>query len=228
MTYNVYIGYDEREDIAAQVCKFSIKARCTKPVNIAFLKSENIPEFTRPREPQQSTDFTYTRFMIPYLEEYWPGYSIFCDCDFLFLADIDELIKQIDPSKAVSVCKHPSYVPRSAIKMDGVVQHTMPRKNWASLIVFNNAHKSNRVLTPDYINTITPGRKLHTFDWLEDREIGSIPLNWNVLDDYYHLTDLKAIHYTDGGPWFENYKNTMYSQYWLKEYDLFTRVTKEY
>jgi hypothetical protein len=228
MGFNVYIGYDEREDIAAQVCKFSITSRCSQPVDVNFLKSKDIPEFTRPREPQQSTDFTYTRFMIPYLEEYLPGYSIFCDCDFLFLADVCELIDQIDVSKAVSVCKHPMYIPWSSIKMDGVTQHTMPRKNWASLIVFNNAHESNRVLTPEYINTVMPGRKLHTFDWLKDKEIGSIPLNWNVLDDYYHLMNPKAIHYTDGGPWFENYQDTMYSSYWKKEHDTFTRTCSKY
>jgi hypothetical protein len=119
------------------------------------------------------------------------------------------------------------YIPWTSIKMDGVAQHTMPRKNWASLIVFNNAHESNRILTPEYVNTITPGRKLHTFDWLKDREIGSIPLNWNVLDGYYHLTNIKAIHYTDGGPWFEKYQNTMYSSYWKKEHDTFIRATEK-
>ncbi len=228
MDYNVYIGYDEREDIAAQVCKFSIVSRCSSLRDVIFLKSKDIPEFTRPREPQQSTDFTYTRFLIPYLQDYLPGFSIFCDCDFLFLVDIEDLIQNIDPNMAISVCKHPAYIPRSAIKMDGVVQHNMLRKNWASLIVFNNAHPSNQLLTPGYINTVTPGRKLHLLDWLKDDEIGSIPLNWNVLDDYYHLTDLKAIHYTDGGPWFDNYRNTMYSHYWMKEYDTFQRTTSKY
>jgi lipopolysaccharide biosynthesis glycosyltransferase len=225
VNYNVYIGYDEREKIAAEVCRYSIQRRLVLPADIKFLRSQDIPAFTRPREPQQSTDFTYTRFMIPFIESY-RGLSIFCDCDFLFLTNILELILTIDRSKAISVCKHPAYIPRSQIKMDGVVQHQMPRKNWASLIVFNNEHSSNRILTPDYINTIMPGRKLHTFDWLKDEEIGSIPLNWNALDDYYLLDNPMAIHYTDGGPWFENYKNTMYSQHWLKEHESFTRATK--
>jgi len=222
---NVYIGYDEREKIAAEVCKYSIERRSLVPVNVKFLRSQDIPAFTRPREPQQSTDFTYTRFLIPFLELY-QGFSIFCDCDFLFLEDVHHLLSFIDQSKAISVCKHPAYIPRSQIKMDGVVQHQMLRKNWASLIVFNNSHPSNRVLTPDYINTVTPGRKLHTFDWLSDGEIGSLPLDWNVLDDYYPLANPLAIHYTDGGPWFDNYKNTMYSHYWVKEYDSFIRAAE--
>lgn len=227
--FNVYIGYDAREDIAAQVCKHSIATRTDQrcPPGIYFLKSENIPEFTRPREPNQSTDFTYTRFMIPFIEGYGKTFSVFCDCDFIFQADVIDLITSVDPTKAVSVCKHPAYIPLSQIKMDGIQQHQMPRKNWASLIVFNNNHPSNKKLTADYVNHVTPGRRLHMLDWLDDNEIGSIPLEWNTLDGYYHLSSPKAIHYTDGGPWFENYKHTMYSNLWWNEYHDFTNTTKQ-
>lgn len=234
INFNVYIGYDEREDIAARVCKHSILSRLSPVIanNVAvkFLRIEEVPDFERPWEPNQSTSFTYTRFMIPYMENYGANnqYSVFCDCDFLFLADITELLFSVDPSKAISVCKHPAYIPRSAIKMDGVVQHQMPRKNWASLIVYNNRHPANRLLTPHMVNTVMPGRKLHTFDWLDDKDIGDIPLDWNVLDDYYYLANPKAIHYTDGGPWFDNYKNTMYSHYWMKEYDAIAGTPKQY
>ena len=229
INFNVYIGYDQREDIAAQVCRYSIASRTDQicPPKIEFLRSENIPEFTRPREPNQSTDFTYTRFMIPFLERYHKTFSIFCDCDFLFQADVIDLVLSVDPNKAISVCKHPPYVPHTSIKMDGVPQHTMQRKNWASLIVFNNNHPSNRRLTVDYVNNVMPGRRLHMFDWLEDDEIGSIPLDWNTLDDYYLLQNPKAIHYTDGGPWFDNYKQTMYSNLWWKEYNDFASTTKQ-
>jgi hypothetical protein len=91
----------------------------------------------------------------------------------------------------------------------------MPMKNWASLMLFNCQHEANKALTPDYINKIEPGRKLHEFSWLQPDQIGSIPLDWNVLDDYYYLDKPKAIHYTDGGPWSELYQNTMYSKQWL-------------
>lgn len=227
--FNVYIGYDQREDVAAQVCRHSILSRTDQycPPDVFFLKSSNIPEFTRPREPNQSTDFTYTRFLIPYIEGYRKTFSVFCDCDFLFQTDIIDLITSVDPTKAVSVCKHPDYVPKTALKMDGIQQHTMPRKNWASLIVFNNNHPSNKRLTLDYVNNVTPGRRLHMFDWLSDDEIGSIPLEWNTLDNYYHLQSPKAIHYTDGGPWFENYQSTMYSQRWIYEYNEYTNAKRK-
>jgi hypothetical protein len=219
----VYIGYDEREDIAASVCKFSIERNSSK-VKPVFLKSIDIPEFKRPREANQSTDFTYTRFMIPFMENY-TGYSIFCDCDFLFLHDLQSLLRNIDLAKAVSVVKHPAYIPKSQIKMDGIQQHIMPRKNWASLMVFNNSHPACKNLTPDYVNTVNPGRKLHTLDWVNDEDIGSISLEWNTLDGYYELNHPKAIHYTDGGPWFPNYKNTFYSEEWWNYYEQFINAS---
>ena len=216
--YKVFIGYDQREHIAAEVCRYSILTRLSRYVPVFFLKTEELQIFKRQREPHQSTDFTYTRFLVPYLSNN-QGFSIFCDCDFLFVDDIIELFESIDPTKAVSVVKHPHYVPRGMLKMDGVLQHQMPRKNWASLMVFNNAHPYSRALTPEYINTVEPGKKLHTFDWVPDDFIGSISMDWNVLDGYYHLDNPRAIHYTDGGPWFEQYKNTHYSDFWNIEHD---------
>lgn len=216
--FNVYIGYDAREHIAATICKFSIEKRCPG-VDVKFLKSQEIPEFVRPRDETQATDFTYTRFMIPSIENY-KGFSIFCDCDFLFLDDIENLFDAVDKTKAVSVVKHPQYIPRSNTKMDGVIQRPMRRKNWASLMVLNN--DLCRALTPKYVNAAS-GSDLHQFGWLWDDEIGSISLDWNTLDDYYELDNPRAIHYTDGGPWFTKYMETYYTQYWLDEYDDYRR-----
>lgn len=213
----VYIGYDEREAIAAEICRFSIEQN-SNYIQTSFLKSQDIPEYKRPREATQSTDFTYTRFMIPFMEDF-KGLSVFCDGDFLFLHDINNLLQSIDMDKAVSVVKHPAYVPNTKIKMDGIAQHIMLRKNWASLIVFNNEHESCKNLTPDFVNTINPGRLLHTLAWVDDKDIGSISLDWNTLDGYYELDHPKGIHYTDGGPWFPNYKNTFYSEIWWNYYD---------
>ena len=233
MTFNVYIGYDEREDIAAQVCKHSILTRTDQlcPPNVFFLRSEDYPKFTRPKEPTQSTDFTYTRFLIPYIERYGQGceYSVFCDCDFLFQANIIDLVYSVDPKHAISVVKHPPYIPHTKLKMDGMEQHIMRRKNWASLMVFNNKHPANKNLTLNYINNVTPGNRLHQFDWLKDTEIGSLPLEWNTLDDYYLLENPKAIHYTDGGPWFKNYEyqQTMYSDRWRNELNDFTNTRRK-
>jgi lipopolysaccharide biosynthesis glycosyltransferase len=193
-------------------------------VNVRFLRSEDIPQFARPREPHQATDFTYTRFLVPFLCDY-KGIAVFCDCDFLFRTDISEAAWGMRSDCAVKVVKHPQYIPLSHTKMDNIPQHPMHRKNWASLIVFNNEHPACKRLTPEYVNTVTPGRKLHTFDWVDDSCIGSLSLDWNTLDGYYELDNPRAIHYTEGGPWFDKYKHTYYSEYWWKEYDDYINIS---
>lgn len=211
----VFIGYDEREKLAFDVCNFSIKQR--SKVETVCLKSSEIPEYSRNLGEAQSTDFTFSRFWVPYLSNY-EGFSIFVDCDFLFLDDVEKLIEiaKKDTSKAVWVAKHPAYIPNSTIKMDNIHQNNYEKKNWASLMVFNNSHPDCKALFPDYLNTHAPGIDFHQFKWTE--KIGSLPLDWNCLDDYYHLDSPKAVHYTDGGPWFDKYRTTFYSSIWLEEY----------
>lgn len=214
----VYVGHDSREQTAFDVCVSSIKKR--SQCKVVKLSSQDIPEYNRIREQHQSTDFTYTRFFVPYLNKF-QGYALFVDCDFVFLDDPQKILYENSTLywNPVSVCKHPQYIPKTEIKMDGIQQHAMPKKNWASLMLFSCEHPANQILQPDYINRVMPGKKLHQFEWLSDQNhIGSIPLDWNCLDEYYHLSNPKAIHFTDGGPWFENYRHTMYSKYWYQEY----------
>lgn len=212
----IFIGYDQREHKAYEVCEHSIQQRSKIKINKLF--SEDIETYNRDWGEPMSTDFTFTRFWVPSLSNF-KGWSFFCDCDFLFLADPLEILQNVDDSKAVYVVKHPGYIPNSQIKMDGIPQHRAYRKNWASFTLFNNAHPKNQVLTPDYLNNHRPGLDFHQFRWLDDEDIGSLPLEWNCLDDYYHLENPKAIHYTDGGPWFDNYEETCYSDLWIKERD---------
>ena len=215
----IYIGYEEREHKAYEVCESSIKRRSN--IDIVKLRSQDIPEYNRDWGEPQSTDFTFTRFWVPYLSDY-KGWSFFVDCDFVFLADPLEILENVDPSKAVYVVKHPGYIPNSQIKMDGIAQHRAYRKNWASFTLFNNEHPKNSTLTPHYLNNYRPGIDFHQFRWLDDEDIGSLPLEWNCMDDYYDLENPKAIHYTDGGPWFDNYQETMYSDIWNEEYKWLT------
>ena len=142
---------------------------------------------------------------------------MFCDCDFIFLNDVEELFNNIDDRYAVMCVKH-DYTPTSLIKMDGATQHIYPRKNWSSLVLWNCAHPSNRQIDPDLVNTQT-GQYLHRFNWLNDEEIGSIPLEWNWLVGWYKEPEdgkPKALHFTEGGPWFDNYKDCEYSEYYYK------------
>ena len=218
----IYIGHDSREDIAYQVCEHSIKRR-DPSAEVIPLKQKQMRDqglYTRPVDKLASTEFTFTRFFVPYMNDF-KGWAVFCDCDFLWKIPSHELVKYCDSSKAVVVVQH-DYTPKETTKMDGQVQTVYPRKNWSSLILFNNEHPKNSTLTPHYLNNYRPGIDFHQFRWLDDEDIGSLPLEWNCMDDYYHLENPKAIHYTDGGPWFDNYQETMYSDIWNEEYKWLT------
>ena len=137
--FQIFIGYDPREQDAYNVCKYSIERNSLikgEPL-VHKLYSKEIMEYNRDWGEPQSTDFTFTRFWVPYLSKF-TGYSIFCDCDFLFLVDPSYVLIDVDPQKAVSVVQHPGYIPNSQLKMDGIPQHRAYRKNSASFIVFNN------------------------------------------------------------------------------------------
>lgn len=214
----VFIGYDERETAAFHVLAHSILSRASRPVSIIPLAKRHLPEYTRPRAANESTDFSLTRFMVPYLCGY-EGYAVFMDLDMLCLADIWELMGRDwskDP-KAVWVCKH-DYTPKSATKFLGNEQTTYRCKNWSSLMVFNNAEC--RALTPKYVNTAS-GLALHQFFWLGkdgEERVGPLPLAWNwLVGEYPPNPQAKILHYTLGGPWFEDFIKCDHAQEWYDE-----------
>lgn len=230
---NIYIGWDSKEPVAFSVLAHSILSRATIPVNITPLTRKHLEAtgtYTRKREAKESTEFSMTRFLVPYLSGYH-GYSVFMDCDMLCRVDLRELrtlIYGVDPEKlspyradtflraeAVLVCKH-DYTPRDATKFLGQPQTAYPRKNWSSFVVFNNA--ACRALTPEYVNHAT-GLELHRFQWLDDQRIGSLPLEWNhLVGEYPYSNAAKVVHWTNGGPWFPEYAESDYSDEWRHEW----------
>lgn len=218
---NLYIGYDEKETVAYHVLSHSILKRATAPISITPLVRDHFrPFFTRERGPLDSTDFSITRFLVPYLSGY-QGYSIFTDCDMLCQVDITKIWQTIvDDKAAVWVCQH-DYTPKAGLKMLDQVQTSYARKNWASFMVFNNSRC--RALTPDYVNTAT-GLQLHRFAWLkEDHQIGALPLEWNwLVGEYPANATANMLHYTLGGPWWPRWRETDHAKEWLEEYRTMT------
>jgi len=217
----VFVGYDPREDIAYQVCKHSI-ARRNKEVLVRPLVQKELREagwYTRPVDPLSSTEFTFTRFLIPELCDY-KGWALFMDCDMILLTDIQELFDQADEKYAV-MCVHHDYTPREGLKMDGQKQSIYPRKNWSSVMLFNCEHPSNKQINSSVVNdTNITGKYLHRFSWLKDSEIGELSHEWNWLTDWYKEPEdgkPKLLHYTEGGPWFENYRDCDYHKEWKIE-----------
>ena len=211
----VFIGFDSRETVAFHVLAHSIHARASEPVTIApLLLSQLTGVLTRERHPLQSTDFSFSRFLTPFLSDY-AGWSVFMDCDMLMLDDIARLWELRDDRYAVMVVKH-DHVPKETVKFLGEPQSKYEKKNWSSVMLFNNSRC--KALTPQYVNTAS-GLELHQFKWLEsDGLIGSLPQRWNHLVGYLEPTaDASLVHYTLGGPYFEKYRNCHYAEEWRRE-----------
>jgi len=208
----VFIGYDAREAAAYSVLAHSIHARASVPVAVVpVMLSELKGVLTRERHPLQSTDFSFSRFLTPFLSDY-QGWSIFMDCDMLVLDDIEKLYALRDERYAVMVVKH-DHVPKETRKFLDQPQTAYQKKNWSSVMLFNNAQC--RALTPDYVNTAS-GLELHQFKWLANDElIGEIPARWNHLVGYNAPNrDVSLVHYTLGGPYFQEYRDCEYADEW--------------
>lgn len=219
---NVYIGYDPREAVAFSVLSYSIQERTSRPVAIAPLKLSQLKGLlTRERDPLQSTDFSFSRFLTPHLSGY-EGWSVFMDCDMLMLDDIANLWKLRDERYAVMVVKH-NHVPKETTKFLGEPQSKYEKKNWSSVMLFNNA--KCRSLTPEYVNAAS-GLELHQFKWLgDDGLIGALPDRWNHLVGYNaKRRDAALVHYTQGGPYFPEFRNCEYSREWFDTREEMLRV----
>lgn len=211
----IFIGFDPRETLAYHVLAHSINARATRPVAVTPIALSHLGGlYRREPHPLQSTDFSFSRFLTPYLSGY-EGWSLFMDCDMLMLDDIANLWQLREERYAVQVVKH-RHVPSEKSKFLGATQTRYEKKNWSSVILFNNARC--RALTPAYVNNAS-GLQLHQFKWLESETlIGEIPSRWNHLVGYDpYREDMALVHYTEGGPYFREYANCDYADHWRRE-----------
>ena len=217
MTARVFIGFDSKEVVAYHVLCQSILDHASVPVSFVPIALNNLGGiFTRERNQLQSTEFSFSRFLVPYLSGY-EGWSLFMDCDMLFRRDIAELWALRDDSYAVMCCKH-DYQPKEETKFFGQVQTKYEKKNWSSVMLFNNAECT--ALSADYVNSAT-GLQLHQFKWLgSDDRIGSLPLAWNHLVGVYDYDPAAAnVHFTEGGPYFADYADSDYADEWFRARD---------
>lgn len=204
----VYIGYDRREDVVCKTAMYSLWKHLPKRTTHTtflvqdYLRAENY--YVRPIDDKASTDFSLTRFLAPWLNEF-NGWVIFVDGDFIFTQDINCIFDDLPENKddyAVFVVKH-NYTPKTQDKMGGQAQHMYPRKNWSSFMLFNCEHPSTQNLTSDYVNSASPA-DLHQFKWCADEEIGELPITYNFLVGEYDYDDSQelpvCLHYTLGAP----------------------------
>lgn len=212
----VFIGFDDNEAVAFHVLSHSILRHSSTPVTITpVVKSHTVAFYDRERSNLESTDFSFTRFLTPYLCEY-EGWAVFMDCDMLMLGDIAGLWALRDDRYSVMCVKH-DYRPVEDTKFLGQVQTKYEKKNWSSVMLFNNA--KCRQLTPEVVAKES-GLFLHQFKWLEsDEQIGEIPNVWNYLvgEPVPRPESPQLVHYTLGGPYFEKYANCEFADEWRAE-----------
>ena len=218
----VFIGYDPKEKVAAQVLKYLIEANSPKDIIVKFLRKdilEHINMFNRTFEMVNnqmidsidqkpfSTEFTFTRFLVPALMQY-EGWALFMDCDMYPRTDVNEIFEEYNDEFYPLYCVKHDYEPEDKFKMDGREQTQYNRKNWSSLMLWNCGHELNRELTPFMVNNKT-GNYLHTFGWLPNKNsaIGGMTEDWNWLDGHSDTKiDPKMVHFTTGGTWFKEWK----------------------
>jgi hypothetical protein len=215
----VFIGYDPIESVAWHTMSHSILSQASVPVALVPVNIRNFGAiYTRPRDPKQSNEFSFTRFLVPYLADY-QGYALFFDCDMMLRCDIAEVLRvtQEQPNKALYVVKH-DYEPRDDVKYLNTVQYKYPRKNWSSVVLWNCGHPANRAVDVPYVNTAS-AMDLHRFKWLADEDIGELNVRWNWLVGEYDEPpkDVKNVHWTVGGPYFHEYKDCDFSDEWRQQ-----------
>ncbi len=253
MKSHIFIGYDEREKDPYNVCVQSLKDNSSRPDDIVIhplfhrdLRARGL--FDRPWKITEagtyederdgrpfSVQFSHTRFLTPYLakQEGINDVVLFCDCDFLYLKDVNELFDQVRGSRKkypVQVVKH-DYRPQNTVKMDGSVQQQYNKKLWSAMMFFDTTHPQVQTLTPEVVNT-QPGSFLHSFSWLGDDElIGGIDERWQFVGDHSEARtgvdgkDAYCIHFTEGGPWFNKYADCPYAGLWYKSFYKYIQQT---
>lgn len=207
----IFIGWDSRFPEPADVLRFSLLKHSSIPLDIRYLKLDEL-NLHREHDPLASTEFTYSRFLVPHLCGF-QGKAVFMDNDMLCFGDIKQLDELDMTGLALRVVKH-NYTPANTIKMYGCPQTSYPRKNWSSLMVMNCEKLT--LWTKQVVETQS-GAFLHRFQDIPDAEIGDVPEAWNSLDWMDETT--KLIHYTNGGPWFKDYQDHPHAGEWFRYRD---------
>lgn len=169
-----------------------------------------------------STEFSHTRFLVPSLMNF-KGWALFMDSDMICLSDIAKLFALVDDRYAVMCVKH-MHKPEESHKMDGREQTKYYRKNWSSFVLWNCGHPANAILTDSMVSTMK-GSDLHSFSWLQDIHIGTLPSSYNFISGVSPKLPPErggmpdVIHYTGGGPWFDECQFVPYAGLWIREFE---------
>lgn len=211
----IYAGFDPREEAGYHAFTSSVLQRASFPVSITPLHLPLFKSFYSAGQRDGSNAFIYTRFLIPFLQNF-QGWALYCDgADMLMQADVAELWALRDLYKAVMVVKH-NYRTRHPRKYLGTSMESpnenYPCKQWSSVMLINCNHFRWRNITPEAVEKMGGG-ELHRFAWIPDELIGELPVEWNWLaDEYGENKDAKLLHWTAGSPGFLHYRNAPHAE----------------
>lgn len=219
----IFAGFDQNESAGYATFCHSVITRASEPVAIIPIIKNTFPEWKREGENNGATEFSFSRFLVPYLCGY-RGHAIFVDgADMLCLGDVADLWALRSHRHAVQVVKHPEYKVQD-VKMWNQPNRQYPKKNWSSLMLFNCDYHHSHELTLENVAT-KPGSWLHQFEWTTEAKIGGLPATWNTLVGHgsYH-PNTKMLHYTNGLPdvhptW------GIEDEMWHREHKLMNNVT---
>ena len=104
----IFIGFDHRERAAMNVLIDSLYNNSSIPISITPLVTNQLSNkgiYYRKRDSNQSTDFSFSRFLVPFLMNY-KDWALFIDCDMLAYGDIGELWDQRNDNYSIMCAKH--------------------------------------------------------------------------------------------------------------------------
>ena len=197
----IFAGYDPNEAAGYHVFCHSVLTRASEPVSITPVASNTFAWWkrTNTEDHKGATEFSFARFLVPYLCDY-SGHAIFMDgSDMLCMGDVAELWAMRSHRHAVQCVKHPDYEP-TKIKMWDQQNRKYHRKNWSSVMIMNCDYHHSHILTPEKVASAS-GAYLHQFQWTTDDRIGELPPEWNVLLGEQEIPQTsKLLHFTLGLP----------------------------
>lgn len=219
MIHRIFIGWDSRFPEPALVLEHSIRRRTNCRLRISFLDYRHLHDchrFNRAPDPLATTEFSYSRFLVPYLCNY-EGMACFMDNDMVCLDDIQELMEMMPKMKkegyVLRVRKHEQQVTSDTKFGDSKApQRSYPRKNWSSLMLMDCSKLGH--WSKDVVEN-APGSQLHRFEGIPDKLIGGLPGGWNDLESQYRPGATKLLHYTEGGPWYAGCENIPNAEVWM-------------
>ena len=128
----VYIGWDKKDQLAYEVCVSSLIKYASIDLEVIplhewklrqkglFYRSHIVDTsgqmVDRKDKSKFSTDFSFTRFLVPAINKYADEWVLFCDPDVLFRADIAELFALVNNDYSVMCVQH-EHIPFESHKM---------------------------------------------------------------------------------------------------------------